>query len=151
MKNFKEDLEFGNKYEKEFLEHIDYDNFEIMKGNFKPYDIIVNHKDKEFKIEVKSDRLTHRTGNICIEYSCRGKPSGITTTQSGCYGYFEVINDNEMIYNLYIIPTKTIKKAIKDKKYHRCINGGDDYASRFYLFNKDIFKKYLMYNFYDEE
>ena len=32
-------------------------------------------------IEVKSDRLAHKTGNVYIEYECRGKPSGIATTK----------------------------------------------------------------------
>ena len=148
--NFKNDLKFGNKYEEEILEHLEYDSFEIMKGCFKPYDILLKHNNKEYKIEVKSDRLTHKTGNICIEFECSRKPSGISTTQAGCWGYFEVINDKDMIYNLYIIPTKKIREDIEKKKYHRCIYGGDNYASQFYLFNKDIFKKYIIYDFFND-
>ncbi|WP_461589774.1 hypothetical protein, partial [Winogradskyella sp.] len=57
---------------------------------------------------------------------------------AGFYGYFEIIND--MIYNLYLIPTKKIKKLIKSKKYHRQLKGGDRKASRFFLFDKNLFK-----------
>lgn len=137
---FKKDLDFGNKYEKELLNHLEYKTIKIMKGNFKPYDIIMDNK---VKFEVKADRWTNKTNNFCIEYKCRGKPSGITTTESDFYGYFEIINDDKLLYNLYLIPTKYIKSVIESKKYHRKIRGGDSCASCFYLFNKSIFKKYL--------
>jgi hypothetical protein len=32
------------------------------------------------KLEVKNDIMASRTGNIAIEYECRGKPSGIDAT-----------------------------------------------------------------------
>jgi hypothetical protein len=148
--NFTNDLKFGNKYEEELLKHLRYDSYEIMKGYFKPYDIIIKDNYKEYKIEVKSDRLTHKTGNICIESECNGKQSGISTTEADAWAYFEVVNDDKMEYNLYIIPTNIIKKAIKNIKYSRCLKGGDNYKSKFYLFNKNIFDKYLIYK-YDEK
>ncbi len=141
---FNKDLQFGNKYEKEFLNHINYDSFKISEGNFKPYDLLVTNNGKTKKVEVKADRLLKKTGNICIEIECNNKLSGISTTESDYYGYFEVLNDDTNSYNLYIIPTIKIKELIKNKKYHRTIQGGDRKASKFHLFNKSHFEDFLI-------
>jgi hypothetical protein len=139
---FKSDLIFGNKYEQEFVNYLGYDNFKIIEGHFKEYDIEIVIDNVIIYFEIKADRLTHKTNNICIEYECNNKPSGITTTKANHYGYFEIINDNE--YRLYVIPVNIIKKNINKKLYNRCINGGDGYRSKFYLFNKDIYSKYII-------
>jgi hypothetical protein len=39
------------------------------------------------KIEVKVDYMAHKTGNVFIEYSSRGKPSGIATTDAKYWMY----------------------------------------------------------------
>jgi len=39
------------------------------------------------KIEVKVDYMAHKTGNVFIEYSSRGKPSGIATTDAKYWIY----------------------------------------------------------------
>lgn len=39
---------------------------------------MVSRKD----IEVKDDRMAAMTGRLFVEYECRGKPSGIQTTQA---------------------------------------------------------------------
>lgn len=41
----------------------------------------------EYKVEVKSDYIAHRTGNVFIEFSSRGKPSGISTTEADYWLY----------------------------------------------------------------
>ena len=56
-------------------------------------------------IEVKNDLLTAKTGNVFIEYECRGKPSGISTTQSDFYCF--VVEDT-----MIILPTKKLKSKI---------------------------------------
>lgn len=47
-------------------------------------DVLVNKR-----IEVKSDKLAHKTGNVFVEYESRGKRSGIAITQADYY-CFEV-------------------------------------------------------------
>jgi hypothetical protein len=138
---FKTDLEFGNKYEQEFIKYLGYDDFKIMEGYFKEYDVEINIDNKIIYFEVKADRLTKKTNNICIEFQCNNIPSGITTTKANHYAYYEVIDETK--HNLYIIPTNTIKKNIMNKTYNKIIYGGDNGKSRFYLFNKDIYSKYL--------
>lgn len=140
MTNFTNDLDFGNEYEKKAINLFEYKSFEIKKGYFKEYDIILNLKNKkEVKIEVKADRKTKYTGNIVIEFDCRGKPSGITTTEADKWVYF-VDGTNEV----YIIPTKILKRTI-EKLNPPKVKGGDDYLSRMYLFNKNVFEKYKTY------
>jgi hypothetical protein len=75
-------------------------------------------------IEVKRDLLTAKTGNVFIEYSSRGKPSGIATTKSDFYCI--VIEDT-----FIILPTKLLKK--KGRPYlntNRDVLGGDDNTSK---------------------
>lgn len=141
MNKFKSDLIFGKKYEKAFLNIINAKDFKIMEGNFKEYDLEVYNNNKITKYEIKSDRLTTKTGNICIEYRSYGKDSGISTSESDYYGYFEVIDSDNHI--LYLIPTNYIKDCIKDKKYTRTMKGGDNYKSEFYLFKKNLFDNYI--------
>lgn len=62
--DFKFDLELGQKMEHGLA------------------DILANKR-----IEAKSDYIAHRTGNIAIEYECRGKPSGIAVTEADYYAY----------------------------------------------------------------
>lgn len=141
MNKFFEDLQFGNKYEKEFINIVKPTNFKIIEGKFKDYDIEITKDDITTYFEIKSDRLTNKTGNICIEYECNKTPSGITTTTADYYIYFEIIDDNN--YIMYEIPVKKLKKYIRLNKYHKVVNGGDGYRSKLYLFNKDVFKKYI--------
>ena len=137
--SFIKDLNFGLKYEKLFLNYIKYDYIIKHVGNFKEYDILAKKDDIETKYEIKSDRLAYKTKNLCIEYECSKKPSGITTTEADYYGYF-IINNEE--YDLYIIPTEFINECIENKLYKRDITGGNGYKARFYLFSLDIFKEF---------
>lgn len=142
INTFVKDLELGNKYEKLLIEYLGYDDAKIMDGCFKDYDIEININNTMTYFEVKADRLTHKTNNICIEFECSNKPSGITTTKANHYAYYEIIDETK--YNLYMIPVSRIKKYIILNKYHRIINGGHNYNCKLYLFNKIIFSKYLI-------
>ena len=140
--NFVEDLKFGKKYEIELLKYLDYESYDFVDGLFKDYDLKININQKSTTYEVKADRITYKTNNIAIEYECSKKKSGILTTKADFYAYFIIKpNDN---YDLYIIPTKDIKAFIKEKKYKRIVNGGDNYNSKMYLFDINIFKNFII-------
>ena len=53
-----------------------------------------------FKLEVKFDSMAHVTGNIFIEYSSRGKPSGIAVTDAEYYLYIIAEFNNAIILNV---------------------------------------------------
>ena len=137
---FKADLEFGQQYEIKLLNYITYSTYQISTGKFKHYDLLI---DNTIKYEVKADRMAKKTGNICIEYECNNKPSGITTTESNYYAYFiEGIGDDEPI--LYIIPTDIIRHEIKNKTYKRECKGGNGYRAKLYLFKLECFNNYIV-------
>lgn len=139
---FKEDLKIGNEYEKKLINIVEFETYKIMNGRFSFYDIEITKNNTIIKYEVKADRYTHKTNNIVIEYEYKNKPSGINISQSDYYAYF-VINPNNDD-DLYIIPTNDIKEYIKNNKYKKIIYGGDNKVSKMYIFDKNIFSKYII-------
>ena len=77
-----------------------------------------------------------RTGNLCIEFRCGGKPSGIETTEADMQGYF-LLDEHGNHKELYVIPTQDLKTMILQKEQRRKMKGGDRQASEFYLIAKD--------------
>jgi len=144
--DFYDCLEFGEKYQKLFVKIIKANDYKIMTGYFKEYDIIINKYDEIFNenipilYEIKADNVAYKFNNFCIEFECSKKPSGISTTTSDYYGYFIIYPSGN--YDLYIIPVYQIKKVIEDKKYKFIKKGGDRKASKFYLIDFSIFSKY---------
>jgi hypothetical protein len=132
---FRRDFEKGKKYEYLATEYFDYKEIKFSRGKCKEYDFIVDG----VKVEVKSDIIASRTGNLAIEYKCRGKRSGIKTTEAEFYMYF--IN-HDLFDEVYKIPVKKLKKLCK--KYGRKTGGGDDNASKMYLLDKDYLKEYII-------
>ena len=105
-------LEFGEKYENEFQK-------------------IIESK----QIEVKTDRVCQRTGNVFVEFESRGKESGINITTANYWVYClwtEKFKEQTYIF----IPTRRLKKLIKEKEY-RISNGGDNWTSKGYLVPKE--------------
>jgi len=71
----------------------------------------------EGTIEVKAERdIWLDTGNIAIEYSSRGKPSGIAVTEAKHWCQ-ALIKDNEVVAYI-VLPTKKLK-AITRHFYKR--------------------------------
>mgnify|MGYP003647999913 FL=1 len=69
-------------------------------------------------VEVKTDRLAVKTGNLAVEFRYRGRPSGIQTTKSDEYFFVVVEEDGSIRYRLNI-PTAKLKKIA----YRRYLNG----------------------------
>lgn len=142
---FNDCLKLGKYYELETIKYYtDKGYTHIIDGNYGKkcleYDIIMSKDDIETKIEVKSDRMAKKTGNIYIEYECNKKPSGISSSTSNIYVYY-IINDDKD-YNIYIIPTLELKEMIEQKKYFKKISGGDGWRSKGYLFKIANLGKY---------
>jgi hypothetical protein len=137
--SFFEDLKFGNLYEKRFIKDLKLTDYELApKKIFKDWDI----KTNSATYEIKTDRYTNKTNNFCIEISCNNKPSGLTTTKSDYYGYYEITNEEP---NLYLIPTKDIKELIKNNNFTKK-RVGENYKSECFLIPKKYFLSYLYTN-----
>ena len=79
------------------------------------------------KSEVKSERdQWHRTGNIAIELACRGKPSGLATTEADIWVHNLIKNDEHICTLMF--KTDKLREMIIEMA-PRIINGGDDNAS----------------------
>ena len=86
------------------------------------------------KVEVKSERdIWQNTGNICIEYECWGKPSGIRATESDYWFHNLCIGDDE--YCTLVFKTATLKKIVDKLDTFKTVSGGDGNASRMFLVN----------------
>lgn len=144
MSKFYNDLKTGQKYERLLLNHIKYKNYEIMNGYYPDYDVMVyKNNGGKSSYEVKSDKQINIYNNICIEYECKNKPSGISTSKAKYWAIFEPKGDK---YRLYKIPSKVLRDMIDNGMYDRDVRGGDYYASRLYLFNKELFNEYIIFS-----
>ena len=145
MTTFQQDLKDGEYFEIQFTQLANITNYEKVEGLFKPYDI--KNLDDEMKYEVKTDKRTAETNNICIEFACNGDDSGIEKTESDYYVYFvrDTTNStNKYAYHYYyLIPTKVIKEYIKLNNHRmKPYRGGDGNRSQFYLIKENKFIKY---------
>lgn len=137
--SFLKDLKFGNLYEKKLVKflkpqlHAYNDDYE--------YDVLTVKDGKITRYEVKSDRLMGKTGNICMEFECNKKPSGISVSKADMYAYYEVLENQPD--KLYLIPKTFITEMINKKKYKSIIDCGDGKRAKSYLFSKDVFKQFL--------
>ena len=80
----------------------------------------------EFKLEVKFDSMAHISGNLFIEYSSRGKTSGIAATDAEYYLYIIAEFNYAIILNV-----ENLKERLRFYHKHNMYirNGGDDDTS----------------------
>jgi hypothetical protein len=103
------------------------------------YDILMTLGDgePEYKFEVKEDFFCKKSGNVGVEFECRGKPSGIQTTESQFYVY-KIHTKEGIVFVMHA--TGIIKKMIESKKYFAILSGGDTNSNTMlYLFKLDVF------------
>jgi hypothetical protein len=139
--NFAQDLETGlnaENYVIEFLKSIGADSIEICKD--KRWDISFKQGSTNHTVEVKNDLMYKQTGNVAIEYSSRGKTSGITTSLAK---YWIYVLDDE----IWMVYTPDLRDVLNKCSYRR-VSGGDDRTSELVLIPLNDFKKIfkLRYN-----
>ena len=105
-KNFDIDMEYGRRGENTLLD-------------------ILETK----RIEVKTDRIAHITGNVAVEYRFRGRPSGISTTEADYWAF--------LLYDMttiIMVPTEKLKDIARERyKRNQVTIGGDDNVSEMIL------------------
>lgn len=75
-------------------------------------------------LEVKRDFKASQTGRVFVEFFCRGKPSGIATTQADHWAF--ILDDGIVV----ILPTDRLKKLVIDaRERNRVVAGGDNNVS----------------------
>lgn len=138
--DFVKSVSYGKEAELKVPELFLYDHLEYAPTKCAEYDMVLTIDGEKVYLEVKRDRYLDKTGNICIEYASNGKPSGISVTKADHYLYM-----NDQMSQAWLIDTDYIKSLINDKKYHRDIKCGFNWLSRAYLFDKELFDQYKMY------
>lgn len=83
------------------------------------------------KAEVKRDFMVSETRNIAVEISCRGHPSGITTTQAP-YWIHWLSGAQYQDEVAVLIATRRLRQIAHTCQ---CVPGGDDKAARVHLVN----------------
>ena len=90
------------------------------------YDIEITSKEARIiRVEVKTDLIGHRTGNVGLEFEQNGKPSGIMTTESDMWVWFV-----KGLNKIYYFDTETVRSFITKELYH---DVKEIVNSRFYL------------------
>jgi len=106
----------------------------------KKYDVKVYMRagTKEYyTFEVKNDMKYSQTGNIGIEFECRGNPSGIQTTEAD----FWVQKLNGEFWQIH---RKKLLELIAEEKYFKIGVGGDEGSNtKMYLFKPDVIMPFM--------
>ena len=89
---FGSDLLMGQFYEKKYIELRKFTNVEHPQDRIcKEFDFV--NLNTGISYEVKADKMTCKTGNIFIEFSCNGVKSGIAGTEADYWIHFICEND----------------------------------------------------------
>lgn len=124
--NFHLDLAQAQKTEEEISQLLtNYGFSTIHFNNDNQYDLLLEKKGKEFKLEIKEDFRCGATGNVAVEYESRGKLSGILTSKSDLYMYKMNFLESQGGVKYYLMSKNALINVIKAKKYFRRVNGGD--------------------------
>lgn len=89
-------------------------------------------------IEVKTDRKTQKTGNLCFEIGYNGYNSGVATSKANYLAYWIMEYDT-----CIFIPMETVIKIINNPKW-KLVQGGDNRASDLVLVNICTFFEELL-------
>ena len=139
--NFKSDLELG-----EIGEGIVRRDLELLGGVFIKdnkdinYDLVMKTPKGDVIYEIKTDVYCHPdkdTGNMFVEYECRGKKSGISVSKSD-YFVMLFLHMDEIWY----IKTNKLKKLIQENDIKTTEKAGDVGSNtKGYLIPRYKFKK----------
>jgi len=138
--NFSQDHKIAMTTEKEIsdmlFEWYNWKTLKICDNN--QYDLLVQKKEKKLKIEIKEDFTCQKTGNVGLEFFCRDKPSGVSTSQSDYYLY--KIHTRGIV-RYFLISKKTLIKMIRDERYYRIVSGGDEGSNSWnFLFKFNVIR-----------
>lgn len=124
----------GEATEREFLLmlRVLYPAARKIEGAYKFGDLIIPELDNML-VEVKRDIISDRTGNFAVEYSFRGKPSGLATTKAAAW----VVADEQ---DFYCFKTAELRRFLRvNWHYLWRRNGGDGNDARMIIFSKKWF------------
>ncbi len=141
--NFEKDIVTGEKGE-EFIKEVLIKRGMVFKkyNKDKRFDLEMEYKGESITYEIKTDVYKRDTGNIFIEFECRGVPSGIEVTEADFFVTFF-----PRLGEIWNIKTSELKKIISENKLKTTSFSGDEGSNtKGYLINKKQYRK--MFKFY---
>lgn len=143
--SFEQDLYQAAQTEEQVAQWFADEGHEVIElNNDYRYDIKVKLKTGGVVlIEVKEDFMCKKTGNVAVEFQCRGKPSGIARSEAD-YIIYKVHTPDDV--ELLAISKRKLINLINTEQYHSIKVGGDSGSeTKMYLFSittvKENFKK----------
>lgn len=135
-----EDLALGKKFEIIYFENELLEENEIYQsiGKCSGWDI---QTFSGVQYEVKACRRWKSTGNILVEFSCKSSQSGISTTTSDFWCFYQLAFNDDWI-KCITVPVWVLKELIKNNKFHQTFYGAQYDKSNFYLFKESVFNEY---------
>lgn len=134
---FRRDLDVGIEQEERILKQIKevYPEAYKIDGYCKEWDIFI--PEKNFGVEVKSDKKSQETGNIVIEVEFNGRPSALQTTKAEYWVIFDGQDD------VWIKPERIKDCIIQNGLRHSSFTGrGDKHPKKAFLIKKEILYPY---------
>lgn len=119
--NFKKDIitgEEGEAFIRAFQESKGFVYVDNCKS--KEYDLRMSYRGKEYTYEIKTDVYKIDTGNLVIEFECRGKASGINVTKADYFTYFF-----PRLGEIWNIRCKDLRELISSTNPHVFTQAGD--------------------------
>lgn len=141
--NFKKDLTEGVDGEQTIINFLESKGLLFLNSNNdNKYDIKLLKNSKEITYEIKTDVYCSPlkdTGNLFVEFECRGKPSGIQVTQADWFvTYYKYLNQ------IWFIKSNKLKNLINNQNFKITQNSGDTNSNtRGYLINRNKFKNHF--------
>lgn len=95
-------------------------------------DLLISYADGGEKyIEVKFDKMSLKTSNLCFETSNGSKPTGIMLTQADVIAYVSPIND--FTYKIFLFHLEALKAYLTSSPKAKLKRGGDKKKFSMYI------------------
>ena len=142
--NFNKDLAIGEKGEKAVLFDLESMGAKFIDDNKDNcYDLLVEKSGIQLKYEIKTDVYCFPqfdTGNMFIEFECRGKTSGIEVTKADWF-----VMHYKYLKEIWYIKTNELKELIKNNHFFKTEFSGDQNSNtKGYLIPREEYKEYFI-------
>ena len=142
--DFRSDLPLGNEGEDVVIKQLQKMGAKLIsKNNDNRYDFIMEKDNNQVKYEIKTDdycKPTYDTGNMFIEFECRGKKSGIMVSEAKWFvTYYKHLNE------IWYIQTQKLLNLINENNIRKHENSGDVGSNtKGWLFPRNNFKNHFI-------
>ena len=142
--NFNKDLIIGEQGERTVAQDLESIGTKLITDNKNnSHDLIIEKDGTQLKYEIKTDVFCFPqfdTGNMFIEFECRGKKSGIEVTTADWFVmYYKYLKE------IWYIKTDELKKLINDNQFFETEFSGDQNSNtRGYLIPREKYKKHFI-------